>query len=72
MHALTKDFSFKRKIIYQLNPGEIFENVKDKCIAIHKELPGLIETNLKDVERNWPKELPSELYMQIYFQIIFF
>ena len=60
MHTLTKDFSFKRKNNLSIKSWRnLFENVKDKCIAIHKELPGLIETNLKDVERNWPKELPS-------------
>ncbi len=60
MHTLTKDFSFKRNNNLSIKSWRnLFENVKDKCIAIHKELPGLIETNLKDVERNWPKELPS-------------
>ena len=32
----------------------IFDQVKDKCTAIHKDLPKLIEDNLDDVEkRDW-------------------
>ena len=36
----------------------MFDTVKDKCSKIHKDLPKLIEKILKDVEKNWPKNLP--------------
>ena len=37
----------------------MFESIKDRSIKIHRDLPKLIETNLIDVEKNWPKNLPQ-------------
>ena len=36
----------------------MFENVKDNCVKIHKDLPSLINDNLRDIEKNWPSKLP--------------
>ena len=38
---------------------KIFDTVKNQCSKIHSDLPGLIESNLKDVEKNWPENLPQ-------------
>ena len=60
-------------MIYLLIHGENYSNsVKDKCSKLHKDLPKLIEENLNDVEKNGQKICQKELFMQIYFMIIFF
>ena len=60
MHQITKGFNIKRKNDLSVNSWRnIFYQVKDKCIKIHKDLPRLIELNLIDVENNWPKSLPQ-------------
>ena len=37
----------------------MFENIKENCSRIHKDLPKLIESNLVDIEKNWPVDLPE-------------
>ena len=37
----------------------IYNSVKTKCSKIHQDLPKLIESNLNDVEKNWPNDLPK-------------
>ena len=60
MHKITKDFKIKRNNdLSILSWRKIFNSVKDKCNKIHKDLPKLIESNLKDVEKNWPNHLPQ-------------
>ena len=51
----------------------MFYKVKDKCIEIHKDLPKLIEENLNDVEKNWPKNLPKGIiHADLFHDNIFF
>ena len=60
MHEITKNFKIKRHNDLSINSWrKIFESVKDQCSKIHQELPDLIETNLKDVEKDWPLDLPQ-------------
>ena len=60
MHLITKKFKIQRQNDLSMESWrKIFEQVKDKCINIHKDLPKLIESNLTDVEKNWPKDLPK-------------
>ena len=60
MHEITKKFSIKRQNDLSINSwGKLFNSVKNECSKIHPDLPKLIETNLYDVEKNWPKNLPS-------------
>ena len=60
MHEITKNFKIKRKNnLSIISWRKIFNTVKDKCEDIHKDLPRLIETNLVDVEKNWPENLPE-------------
>ena len=52
---------------------KIFDQVKDRCIKIHKDLPKLIEDNLADVEKNWPTNLPKGIiHADLFHDNIFF
>ena len=74
MHELTKNLKLKRKNDLSVNSWrKLFETVKDKCTQIHKDLPKLIEQNLNDVEKNWPKNLPKGIiHADLFHDNIFF
>ncbi|MDC0426916.1 homoserine kinase [Pelagibacteraceae bacterium] len=74
MHEMTKNFNIQRKNNLSVNSWRnIFNQVKDKCVHIHKDLPLLIESNLKDVEKNWPKNLPAGIiHADLFSDNIFF
>jgi homoserine kinase type II len=60
MHLITKNFKIQRQNDLSIKSWrKIFEQVKEKCINIHRDLPKLIESNLADVEKNWPTNLPK-------------
>ena len=60
MHKITKKFKIKRQNDLSINSWrKLFNSVKDECSKVHQDLPKLIEANLNDVEKNWPKNLPS-------------
>ena len=60
MHKITADLPISRKNSLSIkNWRQIFINIREQCSKIHKDLPKLIESNLKDVEKNWPSNLPS-------------
>ncbi len=60
MHQITKNFKIERQNDLSIGSWrKIFEQVKDKCCSIHKDLPKLINSNLTDVEKNWPDDLPK-------------
>ncbi len=60
LHKITKNLKIKRHNDLSINSWrKIFNSVKDECNKIHKDLPKLIESNLKDVENHWPDDLPS-------------
>ena len=60
LHQITKDFNFKRENNLSVKSWRnIFAQVKDKCSKIHPDLPKLIEANLINIEKEWPKNLPS-------------
>ncbi len=74
MHQITKNFKFKRQNDLSVKSWRgLFDTVKDKCTKIHKDLPNLIEENLKDVENNWPKNLPRGIiHADLFHDNIFF
>ena len=74
MHLITKNFKIQRQNSLSVRSWRtIFEQIKDKCIDIHKDLPKLIETNLADVEKNWPKDLPAGIiHADLFSDNIFF
>ena len=60
MHEITKNFKIERKNDLSMKSWRVlFESVKNQCTKIHKDLPRLIESNLIDVEKNWPENLPQ-------------
>lgn len=60
MHEITKKFNIKRQNDLSINSWRsLFNLVKDECAKIHNDLPKLIETNLREVEKNWPTNLPT-------------
>ena len=60
MHEITKDFRIKRNNNLSITSWRnLFNSIKNQCAKINKDLPNLIEANLIDVEKNWPKNLPS-------------
>ena len=74
MHELTKNLKLERKNDLSVNSWrKLFDVVKDKCTMIHKDLPKLIEQNLYDVEKNWPKNLPRGIiHADLFHDNIFF
>ena len=74
MHKITKDFKFSRENDLSVKSWRnLFDSVKDKCSKIHKDLPKLIEENLKDVEKNWPNDLPRGIiHADLFHDNIFF
>jgi homoserine kinase type II len=74
MHKLTQNLKIRRRNDLSINSWrEIFKHVKNKCTKIHKDLPILIESNLNDVEKNWPKNLPQGIiHADLFSDNIFF
>ena len=74
LHEITKNFNFKRNNDLSVDSWrKIFNQVKDKCNSIHPDLPKLIETNLKDVEKGWPEDLPKGIiHADLFHDNIFF
>ena len=60
MHEITTNFKIKRKNDLSIHSWrKLFNSVKTECSKIHQDLPKLIESNLNDVEKNWPNNLPT-------------
>ena len=60
LHLITKNLAGKRKNNLSVNSWrKIYNNVKKDCSKIHKNLPNIIEKNLYEIEKNWPKNIPS-------------
>ena len=74
MHQITKNFKLKRENDLSVKSWrKLFNSIKDKCANIHEDLPKLIEENLNDVEKNWPKELPKGIiHADLFHDNIFF
>ena len=74
MHNITKDFKLKRQNDLSIKSWRsLFNSIKDKSANIHKDLPKLIEQNLNDVEKNWPKNLPKGIiHADLFHDNIFF
>ena len=74
MHEITKDFKIRRINNLSVKSWRnLFNSIKDQCTKINKDLPKLIETNLIDVEKNWPKNLPSGIiHADLFSDNIFF
>ncbi len=73
-HQITKNFNFKRQNDLSVKSWRrIFTQVKDRCNKIHPDLPKLIEANLINIEKDWPKNLPSGIiHADLFSDNIFF
>ena len=74
MHQITKKFKFRRQNDLSIDSWRnLFDSIKSKCSKIHNDLPRLIETNLIDVEKNWPVDLPAGIiHADLFSDNIFF
>jgi homoserine kinase type II len=60
LHQITKKLNIKRENKLSVNSWrEIYNKVGKNCTKIDKNLPEIIEKNLNDIEKNWPKNIPS-------------
>ncbi len=60
LHVITKNLSGKRENKLSVNSWKkIYENVKLDCSKIHPNLAEVIEKNLNEIDKNWPKNIPS-------------
>ncbi len=60
LHLITKDLSGKRENKLSINSWrKIYDKVKKDCSKIHPNLTLAIEKNLQEIEKNWPKNIPS-------------
>ena len=52
---------------------KIYNKVKKDCSLIHPDLNEVVEKNLEEIERNWPKNLPSGIiHADLFTDNIFF
>ncbi len=74
MHLITQNFQLNRQNDLSIKSWrKLFDSVKNNCSKIHKDLPKLIEENLNDVEKNWPKNLPKGIiHADLFHDNIFF
>ena len=60
LHLITKNLKGKRENKLSVKSWrEIYNKVKKDCFKIHQNLSGVIEKNLKEIENNWPNDIPS-------------
>mgnify|MGYP006112484661 CR=1 FL=1 len=60
LHLITKNLSGKRKNNLSVSSWrKIYNNVKKDCSKIHPNLNKIVEKNLDEIEKNWPKDIPS-------------
>jgi len=60
LHLITKDLNLKRENKLSVQSWRrIYDNVKNDCSKINEKLPRIIEKNLSEIEKNWPKDIPS-------------
>ena len=74
MHKITKNLNIKRKNDLSVDSWrKLFNSVKKECSKIHQSLPKLIESNLDNVEKNWPSDLPKGIiHADLFCDNIFF
>tara|TARA_B100000029_G_scaffold379088_1_gene373902 strand:- start:494 stop:1462 length:969 start_codon:yes stop_codon:yes gene_type:complete len=60
LHSITKDLSGKRENKLSVNSWrKIYNKVKKDCNKIHPDLTEVVEKNLDEIEKNWPKDIPA-------------
>ena len=60
LHSITKNLSGKRENKLSVSSWRsIYNNVKKDCSKIHPNLTNVVEKNLDEIEKSWPKNIPS-------------
>ena len=60
LHLTTKNLVQKRENKLSVDSWrKIYEKVRNDCSKIHPNLTNTIEKNLDEIEKNWPKNIPS-------------
>jgi len=60
LHSITKKLTQKRENKLSIKAWrDIYNNVKNDCSKIHPNLSSIIEKNLDEIEKKWPKNIPS-------------
>ncbi len=60
LHLITKKLTGKRENKLSVNSWrKIYNKVKNDCSKIDLNLPKIIEKNLNEVEKKWPKNIPA-------------
>ena len=74
LHMITKNLSIKRENRLSVNAWrKIYTNVQNDCSKIHPNLSKIIEKNLDEIEKNWPKKIPSGIiHADLFSDNIFF
>ena len=74
MHLITKNLKGKRENKLSINSWrKIYNKVKKNCSKIHPKLTVIIEKNLNEIEKKWPKNIPSGIiHADLFSDNIFF
>ncbi len=60
LHFITKDLKATRKNKLSVDSWRsLYDKVKNDSSKIHENLTKIIEKNLDEIEKNWPKNIPS-------------
>ena len=60
LHIITKNLNGKRENSLSVNSWrKIYNKIKKNCSKIYIDLPKIIEKNLEEIEKHWPKNIPS-------------
>jgi homoserine kinase type II len=60
LHKITKNLTGKRVNKLSVDSwGKIYNKVKNDCSKIDIDLPKVIEKNLNEIEKKWPKNIPA-------------
>ena len=60
LHSITQNLTAKRMNKLSISSWrKIYNKVKKDCFKIHPSLTKMIEKNLDEIEKDWPKNIPS-------------
>ena len=74
LHLITKDLTGKRENRLSVNSWrKIYNKIKKDSSKIHPNLNKIIEKNLNEIEKKWPKNMPSGIiHADLFSDNIFF
>ena len=60
LHMITRNLKVKRENRLSVNSWrKFYKNVQNDCFKIYPNLAKIIKINLEEIEKNWPKNIPS-------------